>query len=209
MSERADRQQALALAAVFQAASLADELACHGRFSNQRAAPLLDAVLNLDPESTEAVYPDPGSLDAGLVLLENAFSGGQQREQLRVTGYALALMQLAARLRRNNDLIDILRNRLEALAAQRSHFNDIADVECCHRMAGIYLDTLGTFRFRIRVQGEPAHLQNDDNAARIRALFLAGVRAAFLWHQAGGRRWHLLTRRKRLLEAVRSLRGPG
>ncbi|WP_156501040.1 DUF489 family protein, partial [Alcanivorax sp. HI0044] len=66
-------------------------------------------------------------------------------------------------------------------------------------------DTLGTFRFRIQVKGDPAHLQDDDKAARIRALFLAGVRAAFLWHQLGGRRWHLLFHRKRLLSLIESI----
>ncbi|MGK0404322.1 DUF489 family protein, partial [Alcanivorax borkumensis] len=52
---------------------------------------------------------------------------------------------------------------------------------------------------------EPAHLQDDNKAARIRALFLAGVRAAFLWHQLGGRRWHLLFQRKRLISVIESI----
>ena len=59
------------------------------------------------------------------------------------------------------------------------------------------------------MQGEPARLQDEDNAARIRALFLAGVRAAFLWHQLGGRRWRLLFQRKQQLEILESIKFSG
>ena len=111
-------------------------------------------------------------------------------------------MSRAGKLRKNEDTVSILRNRLLALSGQQAHFDKFSDVAFCHRIAGIYVDTLGTFRFRIQVKGDPAHLQDDDKAARIRALFLAGVRAAFLWHQLGGRRWHLLFHRKRLLSLI-------
>ncbi len=44
----------------------------------------------------------------------------------------------------------------------------------------------------------------------IRALLLAGIRAAFLWRQLGGRRWRLLLQRKKLLQASQNLsRGLG
>jgi len=55
------------------------------------------------------------------------------------------------------------------------------------------------------VQGEPLHLENPDTAARIRSALLAGVRAAHLWYQCGGKRWHLLTRQQRLLAAAHKL----
>ena len=41
-------------------------------------------------------------------------------------------------------------------------------------------------------------LSNEDNAAAIRALLLAGVRSALFWRQLGGRRWQLLFFRNRL-----------
>ena len=51
---------------------------------------------------------------------------------------------------------------------------------------------------------------DDRNADIIRALLLSGIRAAFLWRQLGGRRWSLLLRRKKLLQAAQSLsRGLG
>lgn len=200
-----DEQQVLALSAVFQAGLLADQLASSGQCNRLNMTPLFDAVLKLDAPRFDDVYPQASALRPGLTLLRNALSGKQDGADLRAIGHGLALVQLAQGLRRDEALTNILRNRLEVLAAMREQFTELTDVELCRRLGGIYLDTLSTLKFRIRVQGEPAHLQDEDNAATIRALFLAGVRGAFLWHQAGGRRWHLLLRRQRLLHATRTL----
>jgi high frequency lysogenization protein len=53
------------------------------------------------------------------------------------------------------------------------------------------------------VQGDPGLLQRPETGARIRAFLLAGIRAGRLWHQCGGRRWHLFLRRGRLVAAAR------
>ena len=204
-SSEQDRHQALALAAVFQAAVMADDLATGGRLDTGPLGALIEGLLTLEPESFRDVYPEPVSLSDGRRLLRTALEGQQSREHVRPVGYALALIHLAGKLRKDASLMNVLRNRLEAVQAQRPHFPDITAVEFSHRLAGIYLDTLGSMRFRIKVHGEPQHLSDDDNAARIRAIFLTGVRAAFLWHQAGGRRWHLIFSRKRLLQAVNEL----
>jgi len=73
-----------------------------------------------------------------------------------------------------------------------SHENLIAN------LSGLYRETLSTFRFRIHVTGSAQHLQNPQNAHKIRALLLCAVRAAILWRQVGGRRWQLLFSRQRL-----------
>jgi high frequency lysogenization protein len=53
------------------------------------------------------------------------------------------------------------------------------------------------------VQGDPRHLHAPDNQNRIRALLLAGIRAAWLWRQVGGSRWKILLGRKQLAAAGR------
>ncbi|MBZ2187809.1 high frequency lysogenization protein HflD [Alcanivorax sp. JB21] len=202
MNRPEDLHQVIALAAIFQAGQIADRIASTGECPNDQLRTLLSGTMNLAPASYEDVYPALGDLRPGFSMLRDALSGKQSRDKVRPVGYALALMHLSGRLRKDDSLMTILRNRLEALDAQRAHFPDLVTDEFCHRLAGIYVDTLGTLKFRIKVQGEPTHLRNEDNAARIRATFLTGVRAGFLWHQAGGRRWHLVFRRARLLAAV-------
>jgi high frequency lysogenization protein len=51
----------------------------------------------------------------------------------------------------------------------------------------------------------PQVLQMEHVADRIRALLLAGVRLAWLWQQLGGRRWHLILRRRTVLVGLRAL----
>lgn len=206
MSQPQDRHQALALAGIFQAGLLADQLASQGNADLPAQRTMLASVLSLAPESYAQVYDSPEALGPGLELLSAALRGEQSGQNVRAVSYALALMHLGGKLRKDQSLVSILGNRLQALDGQRGHFGDMASNEFCHRLAGIYVDTLGTLKFRIKVQGQPENLRNEDNAARIRALFLAGVRASMLWHQGGGRRWHLLFSRKRLLAACEDLR---
>ena len=73
------------------------------------------------------------------------------------------------------------------------------------RFADLYLKTISTLTPRIMVSGSQLHLNNPENASRIRALLLAGVRAAILWRQSGGSRWKLLVRRNALLREARLL----
>lgn len=201
-----DRNQTLALAAIFQAALLADKVASSGELDAAMATPLLDSVLVLDADAASEIYPDAASLRPGLSLLRDALQGGQRPNNMRPVSHALSLIQLATFLRRNNELTQILRHRLEALRSQENSTLAGQSVDDrAQRYAGVYLDTLGTMKFRIRVQGDPRHLQNESLASNIRALFLAGVRAAFLWHAAGGRRWQLLFSRRRLLNATTEL----
>jgi len=73
-----------------------------------------------------------------------------------------------------------------------SHENLIAN------LSGLYQETLSTFRFRIHVTGNAQHLQNTQNAHKIRALLLCAMRSAILWRQVGGRRWQLIFNRQKL-----------
>lgn len=201
-----EQQQLLALAAVFEAAVQADRIATGADLDPGAMEALFGGVMTMDADEATTIYPQAERFQDGFRLLRQSLSRQQPREAARPLSYALALLHLAAKLRKNSDVISILRHRLIALEGQREHFDGLTSPTFCHRLAGIYLDTLGTFRFRIRVQGDPAKLQDEDNAARIRALFLAGVRAAFLWHAHGGRRWRLLFQRKQQLEALENLK---
>lgn len=207
MSERftPEQQQVLALAAVFQAAQLADDIALRGDCAPRALRPLIEGVMALDADNFDSIYPRPELFREGVALLKLSLNRNSGGAALRPLNYGLALLHLAAKLARNTDTTNILRHRLMALNGQQAHFSDMADDAFCHRLASIYVDTLGTFRFRIQVKGDPSHLQDEDKAARIRTLFLSGVRAAFLWQQLGGKRWHLLFKRKQILATLESI----
>ncbi|MEY4642371.1 MAG: high frequency lysogenization protein, partial [Pseudomonadota bacterium] len=77
--------------------------------------------------------------------------------------------------------------------------------EAIRELSRLYQGTLSTLPFRIQVRGDMNHLKNEHTACRIRALLFAGVRAAVLWRQVGGKRWHLLLQRKRIARDVTRL----
>jgi len=72
-------------------------------------------------------------------------------------------------------------------------------------LAQLYARTISTLTPRIIVSGEHGYLTNPRTAARVRAVLLAGIRAAYLWNQLGGRRWHLVFRRSRTGKAADQL----
>lgn len=196
------RQRVIPLGALFQAGLLADQVASQGLRDSRAMAPLMRSILMLDATSADTIYPDRHQLGPGLRLLRDALTGRQRHENFRQVGHALALIQLSRVAARDRAVLSNLRHRLEALVAQQEHFPDLTSREFCHRAAGIYTQTLSTLKYRIRVPGDPRHLQNEDHAATIRALFLAGVRAAFLWQENGGRRWQLMFSRRQLLAEI-------
>ena len=72
-------------------------------------------------------------------------------------------------------------------------------------LGSAYVDSLGQLRFRVQIRGDAKQLQAAGMAERIRAILLAGVRAAWLWRRLGGRRWHLIFTRGQILREIREI----
>ena len=75
-------------------------------------------------------------------------------------------------------------------------------------LSALYQRTISTLDRRVHVSGSPEFLQRNEVAAKIRTLLLAGVRSAWLWHQSGGRRWHLILRRSTIRNMLTTLARP-
>jgi high frequency lysogenization protein len=174
----------------------------------------------MTPPSTADVYGGadelPFNLQTGLKLAQDLAS---KRSSVNkdVTRYAMSLLHLESRLNKTPKMLATIGQRLEQIGEQAMFFNSQTsaqeatgsqtriDIEPRYahpsvigNLANLYQETLSTFSFRIQVTGEPRNLKNNDNADKIRALLLAGIRAAILWRQVGGRRWHLLFFRSRV-----------
>jgi high frequency lysogenization protein len=55
------------------------------------------------------------------------------------------------------------------------------------------------------VSGEELYLSNERTANHIRALLLAGIRAVSLWKSQGGKPWHLIFQKKKIVNCVKSI----
>lgn len=197
-------QQALALAGVAQAARLVDQISKTGTYPIEFLEPSIHSLFVFDPATTEDIYGGVPGVKLGLHNLSSILADRNARENMDIVRYLFALLYLERRFAANPDMMSVVRSRLEHTSFRAEHFEAHLN-ELCHSVSGIYQDTLSKQRFRIKVTGSSQHLQNPQNADVIRALLLAGVRAAFLWRQLGGRRWKLLVNRRRLLFASQSL----
>lgn len=199
------QEQLVALGAVFEAAVLADKIARTGQVSEASMGCMLGSLLVRDPKSTLDVYGgDDLNLRDGYRALISSLErnpSALQREPLR---YSLAMIGLERQLDKRSDMLQIMGSRLDQIQQQVEHFGLVHDnvIAAC---GGLYQDTISTFRQRIQVHGDMRFLQQPNNAAKIRALLLAGIRSARLWRQLGGHRWQLVFSRSKLLKELYEL----
>jgi high frequency lysogenization protein len=196
------QQQLIALGAVFEAAFLVDKIAKSGQISEAELGCMLGSLLVRDPDSTLEVFGGSDLyLRDGYRTLAGALErnpAALQREPLR---YALLLLGLERKLAKRGDLLEVIGTRLDQIQQQVQHFGLVHD-NVIAASGSLYQDTLSTFPRRIQVQGDMRHLQQASNASKIRAILLAGIRAARLWRQLGGRHWQLVFCRRKLLNEL-------
>lgn len=197
----------IALAAVTQCALHVHELATTGQVNQRQMEVCMDTLLVMNPETTADVYPDIMPFSQGLDVLQKSFDSKGLRQHPEAARYMLGMLVLQQRLmkmpkmqaRIGETLQDILGRRrtgeLEALSEDEFII-----------LGQLYQDTLSSLTFRIHVSGNPQYLRQQHVAHRIRALLLAGIRSAVLWHQLGGRRWHLLFYKNRIKNTISGIR---
>ncbi len=186
------QERALALGALMFSASLVDRAAQGATLQPELTDYLLKPVLARDSESVSQLLPANQQRQQLLASAKQLIRG--DAESVRVLGYVVELIELAKRLGNHPAAAETLGNQLDAL--------DHAEPE---PLARIYQDSIGGLGRRIQVRGDAQALQDESVAAKVRALLLAGVRYAWLWHQLGGRRWQLIIQRNRTLMALTEL----
>lgn len=199
------RDQVIALAGVAQAAQLVDQVARTGEAEPIALEASIKSLFQFDPESTEAVFGGLEGVGNGLVALSNLLQNGGYSRMQQQARYLSGMLFLERKLAARGDLLEVIHSRLKHAAFRADHFSDDTS-GALSSIAAIYQDTISKFKYRIQVSGEMAHLQNPQQAEKIRSLLFAGIRAAILWRQVGGRRWHLLLKRPAIQRELTELR---
>lgn len=200
-----EQQKALALAGLVQSAALVQQLARTGEMASSALQTMIASIFVLDPKDTEEVYQGVAGVKSGIDTLLMILKDKETNRYADTIRYCIGILQVEKNLRRNPDIDSILRARLEQYSQQLPHFSSIVHGSVISKLNDLYLDTFAKFRFRIQVNGDPQHLQQEANAARIRAVLMAGVRSAILWRQLGGSRLQFILGKRRLVEALESL----
>ncbi|MEA1081742.1 high frequency lysogenization protein HflD [Marinobacter qingdaonensis] len=201
--------QTLALAGVFQAANLVQQIAHNGQCSETSLETCIRSLFATNPASTLDVYGgELTDIREGLVTLASVLGQQSKQQDIEVLRYVLNLIHLESKLNRRSDMLEVIGSRIDQARHTASHFG-FTHSNLISNLASVYTDTISTFRLRIQVSGNPSVLQRDENAAKVRALLLAGIRSTVLWRQTGGRRWQLIFSRRKVIERARQLAEQG
>lgn len=202
MADPLMKDRVTALAAVFQAAVLVEDIANNGSTSSRALGTSLNSLFALDASAVDAIFPEPGGLATGREFLGSVLRRESSGSSANRVSYVMAMLHLNSVMRGNPAMQEIIRTRLGQIADGTRALEDRNTDDVIAKVAALYVDTFGTLSFRVQVKGDPRQLQVPDVAARIRACLFAGVRAAHLWHHLGGRRWHLLFGTGKMLDAL-------
>jgi len=194
------QDQTLALAGVFQATHLVDSLARRGIIDSFAFEASIQSIFILNPDSTLEVFGDFDGIKTGLRQLRNHLSA-RNLKHLDTLRYAAALLKLERTLSRNDAMLSEVQAGISRSERQIEHFS-ILHSSVIANLADLYTHTISTLHPKIIVNGEQNHLSSPETVNKIRALLLAGIRAAVLWRQCGGSRWQLLFSRKKLLAQI-------
>jgi high frequency lysogenization protein len=201
------KQQALALAAVFQASNQVYKLAYNGDSDKEKMSFSMSTLLNQNPDSLDQLYGPIENLEDGLdsmkMFLENANNVSEPKYK-EVISYVMSSIHLASKLSNDNQLLTKIENGIDNARQQADHFSITHD-NVYSNVGSLYQDTISNMRLRIQVMGSAVYLQQSAVAGRIRCMLFAAIRNAFLWRQFGGKRRHLLMQRKAFLKVINQL----
>ncbi len=200
-----NRDQVVAFAGLFQSAILVYQLA---NKSSHDTDALNYSGLSIIRVTSDSVIEIFGSIEAvalGYKTVDAVLSGKLANISRNIFGYAIAMHQVSQKLARSPHISDVVQQRLQELEHQHlfvSDGNRLADLEqidqdlLFQQLAELYTSTISTLEPRIIVQGAEGRLTNPATVDKVRTALFAGIRAAYLWHQLGGRRWHLIMFRR-------------
>lgn len=200
--EATTRNRTIALSALFLCIEGVTQIANKGQCDNELLATCIGSVLNDKADTIESIYGSLEKLKPGLGALMYNLGAGQlgpdgRPKDMEATRYSINLLHLQKKLMKNEEVLQELMQRITE-TQEKLEFFDLTHANIIASLADTYSETISKLGPRIMVKGNQTYLGNPDNASKIRALLLAGIRAALLWDQAGGGRWKLLFERSKM-----------
>jgi len=207
------KDQTITFAAICQVAHLVQKISRNGlslaKQENDDLEVLLQSIIKTSPENTLAVYGGQlVNIKQGLqLLIDHLGDNSSKKSKVKdpeFTRYLISLINLERKLIKQPKQLAQLGERIEASKRQLEHYS-ITSETLISSFASIYSDIISPLGTRIQVTGEPSILKQIINQHKIRALLLAGIRAAVLWRQVGGKRRTVLFSRAKLVNTAKQL----
>lgn len=196
-------ERVMALSGLYQATTLVRQIARQGTLESTAFETSIESLFSIESRSTQAIFGGWSHLHCGLDTLVRQLE--RKERDLELTRYAVCLLFLERKIIKRKDLMQNILDGIDVATAQAAYFSSTHE-NVLAKLADIYRSTVSTISPRIMVSGTPAYLNNPDNANKIRALLLAGLRATVLWRQLGGNRLQLLFYRRNILDSAQQKR---
>ncbi|MFQ3190673.1 MAG: high frequency lysogenization protein [Paraglaciecola sp.] len=191
----------IALAGLCQAAALVKQIARNNDFDSQALTTSLNSIAITNSENTEQVFGDTDKLSLGYQTILSQLGNQSTIKDVEVTRYIANLLSIERKLSSSKKTMAALGERISNIQRQQLHL-DISDSQMLSNLASIYTDVVSPVARKIQVAGDPEILKSPGNQHRVRATLLAGLRAAVLWRQLGGKRRHILFSRQQILDSA-------
>ncbi|MEX1199772.1 MAG: high frequency lysogenization protein HflD [Methylophaga sp.] len=193
------QDRVIALSALMQTVTLVQQIADSGQINNDDFSTMLGSLLATDATSTAEVYGGIENLRSGLLQFNQQLSKKKSNKDVVLLRYAIGLLHLERKLAKRPAMLDLISREIEQIPQQVEYFGSITSPQVVARFANVYERTVSELTPRVQVYGDASFLQQPDNVNKVRALLLAGIRAAVLWRQKGGNRWQFIFASNKLL----------
>lgn len=203
MSNISIENQTIALAALHLAAATVQEIATRGTCNQDDLETCVGSLLKIDSDSALGIYGSLGNIHNGLKKLSRQLSGQRDLDP-DLMRYTTSLIYLEKSLNSSPLMQKAITEGIEKATAQSEVF-PLLHENIFASLGDLYQSTISTLQPRIIVRGEEIYLTNSENQNKIRTLLLAGIRAALLWRQCGGKRWKVIFQRRKIVDSCQQL----
>ena len=183
------------LIAMLQSVYLVDRIATTDYDAINESNFLIQSIYKKNTFDADKIYSQKSSLVDGCKLLKDILRGKNDISVLTMQKYALNIILIQKNINKISDLKNMIGKKID-----NYHDNSMMATNLNDQIAyseEIYKEYVGIIRPRVVISGKKEYLNK--NSSLIRALLLSGIRAAFLWDYHGGSKWHLMFRRKEIL----------
>jgi len=209
-----NQDKVLALAGLVQAGKLVTQLAAEPEHNEDALRASAGSLLSMHPENMGEVFGGAQGVYLGLETVATMLKGKGLQSMLakELIRYLMSMDQLADRLSSSASTQSIIEKGLYDLNISFSSLLETPPADARDEaladeyeafyagVSTLYQKSLSQLAPKIIVRGAKGYLQDEQSVARVRTALFAGVRAAYLWHQQGVRRWHLVFARRAYAE---------
>jgi high frequency lysogenization protein len=192
------RAQTIALTAVCQSAILIQDVARGKILDADILKNVLGGIMTTSPNSVLDVYPSLTDLSEGSKVMIIQLAGKAGKKDVLITRYIAQILSISKTLLKKPKALAKLKQELDNIERRLEHF-ELDDMSIIENFADAYSKVISPLKQKIQVVGNPDILRQPNAQHKVRAILLAGVRAAVLWRQMGGKRRQFLFNRKKLL----------